>query len=170
MPSGNSYTLIPMTSFVIEYYSNEGYADLQTLKTMINYAQFLKKQLTLEMFVPVNRDGNVLKMPHHLKSKSLYDDGDVKSDDVHDDIKSSDEEKIYNKAQEKCFFKGFEVAYNGYSVIRILASYDHSIELSFNKIDSTFQSLTDIESLAGAGFEIYLSRTALKAIGIKSRS
>lgn len=40
MPSGNSYKLIAMTSFVIEYYSNEGYADLQTLKMIIQYAQF----------------------------------------------------------------------------------------------------------------------------------
>lgn len=57
---------------MIEYYSNEGDVDLQTLKMMIHYAQFLKKQLTFETFITINRDGNVLKVPNGLNVRSLF--------------------------------------------------------------------------------------------------
>lgn len=55
--------LIPMTSFVIDYYSHEGYADLQTLQLMKNYANFLKQPLALWMFVPTDSKGELLKEP-----------------------------------------------------------------------------------------------------------
>lgn len=57
-----------MTDFVIEYYSHEGYADLQTLKLMNNYANLLKKELTLGMFVPVDSSGEILKEPRNYES------------------------------------------------------------------------------------------------------
>lgn len=160
MPVRESYQLIPMTDFVIEYYSNEGYADLQTLKMMINYAQFLKKKLSIGMFVPVDEYGNILKMPANYpvwKSRKSRTEGLI------NDAEET-EFKKYKKAEAKCFFTGFEIAYNGYSVVRIVASYNHSIELSFNKNDLTFQLFTDIDSLTD--FEIYLSAAALKSIGI----
>ncbi len=40
MPTDASHKLIPMTTFVLEYYAHEGYADLQTLSLMNNYANF----------------------------------------------------------------------------------------------------------------------------------
>ncbi|MGE4514881.1 MAG: hypothetical protein AB7E26_13880 [Chryseobacterium sp.] len=57
-----------MTDFVLEYYSHEGYADLQTLKLMNNYATFLKKTLTLGMFVPVDSKVDILKEPKNYTS------------------------------------------------------------------------------------------------------
>lgn len=82
------------------------------------------------MSVQVNREGNVLKLPNGLKIRPLHFDANVKPDEIHDDLKFRRRTKTYNIAQEKCCFKGFEFAYNGYSVIRILVSYNHSIELS----------------------------------------
>ncbi|WP_326984396.1 hypothetical protein VUJ46_07640 [Chryseobacterium sp. MYb264] len=162
MPNNAFYKLIPMTTFVIDYYSNEGYADLQTLNLMINYAQFLKKDLQLGMFVPIGSDGTPLKQPQNYTSwKSIKHN----SDD-HDASSSFGEYNLYKKAEKKCLFEGFEVAYNGYSVVRIVARYNPAIELSFNKQDMLCSTFKDVESLTDQ--DIYLSAAALKMIGIKN--
>ncbi|GAA5097901.1 hypothetical protein GCM10023210_33420 [Chryseobacterium ginsengisoli] len=153
-----------MTDFVIEYYSNEGYADLQTLSLMNNYANLLKKELVLGMFVPVDSAGNILKEPKNYEAwKSLAHNSKRRETDS--DNESFEEHKSYQKAERKCLFEGFKIAYNGYSVVRIVASYNDSIELSFNKNDKTFQNFKDIESLTHFD-EIYLNNAALKKIGI----
>ncbi|ASW73485.1 hypothetical protein IQ37_19615 [Chryseobacterium piperi] len=164
MVTDASHKLIPMTTFVIEYYSNEGYADLQTLNLMNNYANFLKHPLTLGMFVPVDADGNVLKEPKNYTSWNSLEHNKKKTNNISDSM-GFEEYRIYQKAEQKCFFEGFTVAYNGYSVVRIVASYDESIELSFNKTDLKPQTFKDVESLTVFD-EIYLSATALKTIGI----
>ncbi len=160
-----SHKLIPMTTFVIEYYSHEGYADLQTLKLMKNYANFLKKSLHLGMFVPVDEQGNVLKEPPNYPSwKSLKHNN---NSDANDNI-AFEENKVYQNAEQKCLFKDFKVDYNGYSRVRIIATYNHSIELSFNKNDLSFLHFQDVESLTSFD-EIFLTRTALRMIGIKKK-
>lgn len=160
----SSQKLISMTDFVIEYYSHEGYADLQTLKLMSNYATFLKKPLTLGMFVPVDEKGSILKAPKNYTSwKSLKHNRKISGNDA--DYTAFEEYKIYQKAERKCFFEGFGIAYNGYSVVRIVALYNEAIELSFNKNDKTFQNFSTIESLTHFD-EIYLNTAALKKIGI----
>ncbi|ASK29355.1 hypothetical protein CEY12_04245 [Chryseobacterium sp. T16E-39] len=165
VPADASHKLIPMTTFVLEYYSHEGYADLQTLNLMNNYANLLKHPLTLGMFIPVDTDGNVLKEPKNYASwKSL--EHNTKKTNENSAVPGFKENSIYQTAEQKCFFEGFQVAYNGYSVVRIVASYDDSIELSFNKVDLKFQTFEDIESLTVFD-EIYLSSTALHLIGIK---
>lgn len=165
MLTESSDKLISMTTFVIEYYSNEGYADLQTLNLMKNYANFLKQPLTLGMFVPVDSDGNVLKEPKNYSSWKTLEHNNKKTSETNNNT-GFEEYNIYQKAEQKCFFEGFTIAYNGYSVVRILASYNESIELSFNKNDLTSQSYKDVESLIV--FDgIYLNSRALKTIGIK---
>jgi hypothetical protein len=160
-----SHKLIPMTTFVIEYYSNEGYADLQTLKLMKNYANFLKKPLHLGMFVPVDENGNVLKEPKNYTSwKALEHNSKGETSDT----TVFEEYRIYQAAELLCLFKDFKVDYNGYSRVRIIANYDNSIELSFNKNDHSFLNFQDVESLTEFG-EIYLTRTALRLIGIKKK-
>ncbi|MFP3595310.1 hypothetical protein [Chryseobacterium sp. SIMBA_029] len=162
MPTEASHKLIPMTTFVIEYYSHEGYADLQTLALMNNYANFLKKPLTLGMFVPVDPKGNVLKMPKNYTIwKTLEHNNGTDDEGV-----GSDEHRMYQKAEQKCFFEEFRIDYNGYSVVRIVANYDDSIELTFNKSDLRSPTFKDIESFT-VFEEIYLTHAALKAIGIK---
>lgn len=159
-----SHKLIPMTDFVIEYYSHEGYADLQTLKLMNNYANLLKKELTLGMFVPVDSSGEILKEPRNYESWKALEHNSKKRND--EESKAFEDYKIYQKAEKKCLFEGFKIAYNGYSVVRIVASYNASIELSFNKNEKTFQNFKDIESLTSFD-EIYLNSSALKKIGIQ---
>lgn len=157
-----SHKLIPMTDFVIEYYSNEGYADLQTLSLMKNYANFLRKPLTLGMFVPVDTNGNVIKEPKNYTAWKSLDHNDGKRSGT----ASFEEYSLYQKAEQNCMFEGFVMAYNGYSVVRIEASYDSGIELSFNKNDLISPAFPDVESLTV--FEtIYLAVNALKLIGIK---
>lgn len=154
-----------MTDFVIEYYSHEGYADLQTLKLMNNYATFLKKPLTLEMFVPVDDNGNILKEPRNYTSwKSLKHNKKESGSGTENTV--FEEYAIYRKAERKCLFDGFKIAYNGYSVVRIVAAYNESIELSFNKNERSFQNFQDIESLTHFN-EIYLNGAALRKIGIR---
>ncbi|KIC63943.1 hypothetical protein [Chryseobacterium taiwanense] len=160
-----SHKLIPMTTFVIEYYSHEGYADLQTLKLMKNYANFLKKPLHLGMFVPVDEKGNVLKEPKNYASwKTLEHNSKGETNDT----SVFEEYRIYQAAEQHCLFKGFKVDYNGYSRVRIVATYNTSIELSFNKTDLSFLSFQDVESLISL-HDIYLTRTALRLIGIKRK-
>jgi hypothetical protein len=166
MPANISHKLIPMTAFVIEFYSNEGYADLQTLNLMNNYANFLKQPLTLGMFVPVNINGEVLKEPKNYQSWKALEHNSKKEKDI--TSANFEEYKTYQKAEENCIFEGFSVAYNGYSVVRIVASYNDSIELSFNKNDLMPQTFKDVESLTFFD-EIYLNNTALKAIGINNK-
>jgi hypothetical protein len=159
------HKLIPMTDFVIEYYSHEGYADLQTLKLMNNYATFLKKPLTLGMFVPVDEKGNILKEPKNYVSwKSLKHNQKESAEST--EITVFEEYKVYQKAERKCLFEGFKIAYNGYSVVRIVAEYDGSVELSFNKNEKAFQNFSHIESLTHFN-DIFLNETALKKIGIQ---
>lgn len=161
----SQHKLIPMTDFVIEYYSHEGYADLQTLKLMNNYATFLKKPLTLGMFVPVDEKGSILKEPRNYVSwKSLKHNQKISANSA--EITVFEEYKVYQKAEKKCLFEGFKIAYNGYSVVRILAEYDESVELSFNKNDKAFQNFSRIESLTHFN-DIFLNETALKKIGIR---
>ncbi|UWX61811.1 hypothetical protein N0B40_05890 [Chryseobacterium oranimense] len=162
MPTEASHKLIPMTDFVIEYYSNEGYADLQTLRLMKNYANLLRKPLTLGMFVPVDPKGNVLKEPKNYTSWKSLDHNNVKRNDT----AGFEEYTEYQKAEKNCLFEGFTIAYNGYSVVRIVASYDQSIEISFNKNDLLSTAFADIESLTVFD-DIYLTVNALKSIGIK---
>lgn len=165
MPISSSHKLIPMTDFVLEYYSHEGYADLQTLKLMNNYATFLKKPLTLGMFVPVDSKGQILKEPKNYTSWNSLEHN-RKGTEKNLDSSVFEEYKIYQKAEKKCLFEGFKIAYNGYSVVRITTTYDESIELSFNKNEMTFQKFKDVESLTQFD-EIYLNTNALKKLGIR---
>jgi hypothetical protein len=154
-----------MTDFVIEYYANEGYADLQTLNLMNNYAKFLKKPLTLDMFVPVDSKGNILKEPKNYTVWKSLEHNSNKTDGRIDYVEF-EEYRVYKKGESQCIFEGFEIAYNGYSVVRIVASYNDSIELSFNKNERLFQTFKDIESLIYFD-EIYLNSTAMKNLGLK---
>jgi len=164
MPDDSLHKLIPMTDFVIEYYANEGYADLQTLNLMNNYAVFLKKPLLLGMFVPVDTEGNILKEPKNYSAWKTLEHNKAPSG-TEPDTSAFREYRIYREAERRCFFHGFTIAYNGYSVVRITASYDESIELSFNKSDMLSQTFRDVESLLYFD-RIYLNSAAIKQLGL----
>ncbi|UZT98082.1 hypothetical protein ODZ84_00490 [Chryseobacterium fluminis] len=166
MPTDAFHKLIPMTAFVIEYYSNEGYADLQTLNMMKNYANFLKKPLTLGMFIPVDSHGTLLKEPKNYASWNALKHNREAVPNENESM-LFEEYKRFQKAEKKCLFKGFTMEYNGYSLIRIAASYNRAIELTFNTNDLKCKNFEDIESLTVLN-DIYLDTAALKIIGIKN--
>ncbi|WP_294276819.1 hypothetical protein [uncultured Chryseobacterium sp.] len=164
MQDDSLHKLIPMTDFVIEYYANEGYADLQTLNLMNNYAVFLKRPLLLSMFVPVDAQGNILKEPKNYSSWKTLEHNQAPAI-AEPETTAFREYRIYQEAERRCFFYGFTIAYNGYSVVRITASYDESIELSFNKSDMLSQTFKDVESLLYFD-RIYLNSAAIKQLGL----
>jgi len=164
MQNYDFHRLIPMTSFVIDYYSHEGYADLQSLQLMKNYANFLKQPLSLRMFVPTDSDGELFKEPENYPIWKEAKNKAKKSLNLFS-TEQIEQFKLYEKAKKKLWFEGFKVAYNGYSVVRIVASYDDSIELSFKKDGFSTQTSEDIESLTKFDV-IYLSAASLKLIGI----
>ena len=88
--------LISMTDFVLEQnklLKNAPDAYDQYCK-MVNYANFLKQPLKLEMFVPVDEDGNVLEEPDYLDERFEL------------------KRMIYEEAKEKVLFEDFEIKTN----------------------------------------------------------
>lgn len=139
--------LQPMTDFVLAQHEQfEKYGEPQRIKTIANYAKFLKQPLTLSMFVPVSKTGEVLsepKFPHTYASENtdLY----VK--------KFNKELNVYKEACNRVLFNGF--------------TYNHV----FNRADSKYACVDNdivkkgnhnIEFLVGLGLP--LSETALKQI------
>ncbi len=56
--------LIPLSDFVLEQEKRQFYGQIESseiLQTICNYAKFLKQPLKLEMFIPCDEKGNVLK-------------------------------------------------------------------------------------------------------------
>ena len=65
--------LIPMTDFVLEQHKNPCKGDYTDLfKTVVNYAEFLKKPLKLGMFVPVDEEGNVLDEKEKIENTDTF--------------------------------------------------------------------------------------------------
>ena len=131
--------LISMTDFVLSqtellYDKNQS----KLIHNIVNYAQFLKQSLKLEMFVPCDEDGNVLEEPTnyevweeiYLKDKSS--------------IIGFKEHESYFEAKEKVLFEGLK----DIVVIEIHISRNRTIEYL-----SKFST-------------IYLTQNAIKQIGL----
>lgn len=81
--------LISMTDFVLEQ-GNPSNTDSQFADKVMGYANFIKKPLKLEMFVPCDEDGYVLEEPiDSIGGVELYSER-------------------YKQAKEKVLFEGFE--------------------------------------------------------------
>ena len=92
--------LIPMTDFVLEQL-NEQNSITKPMREVFNslekYAKFLKQPLKLEMFVPCDEDGNILKEPKRWEDYLQYPDS-------FDGNKEWDELYDYQQAKEKVLF------------------------------------------------------------------
>ena len=91
-----------MTDFVLEQSKNapiEEYHQVNEtfVNKVVNYANFLKQLLKLEMFVPCDENGNVLEEPTNYE-KRLSNMMTEYNDEVY----------TYNQAKEKVLFEGFE--------------------------------------------------------------
>ena len=87
-----------MTDFVLEQVRKMEDKETTYLK-IFNYAKFLKQPLKLEMFVPCDNQGNILKEPkkdNFLTQSGLY------QTDYH-----TESLKQYEQAKEKVLFEGF---------------------------------------------------------------
>lgn len=109
--------LIPMVDFVLsqdqEYNKpTPTYAykvDLDNYKKVVNYANFLKQPLKLGMFVPCDKEGNVLEEPNckdYIVENSLTSIGVTQ--DLH--IKTYNKDiKKYQQAKDRVLFEGLKV-------------------------------------------------------------
>lgn len=87
--------LISMTDFVLEQNKllKKALDAYDQYCKMVNYANFLKQPLKLEMFVPCDKDGNVLEIPTKENSNNTIDHDNKLID--------------YNNSKEKVLFEGF---------------------------------------------------------------
>lgn len=95
--------LISMTDFVLEqelptYLQKDEFEE--AYYKLHNYANFLKKPLTLEMFVPCDEDGNVLEEPNRISNMNW-------------DAKKLEDWSLncheYQQAKERVLFDGFKL-------------------------------------------------------------
>jgi hypothetical protein len=97
--------LIPMTDFVLEQVKRK----VSIISHMIcieDYANFLKQPLELWMFVPCDKEGNVLEEPKSdYKPIAFWNAGEV-------DEKTNDLYREYQEAKDRVLFEGFEVDYS----------------------------------------------------------
>lgn len=102
------FRLISMTDFVLEHDTNQTSA--RRLSQIIGYAEFLKQNLKLEMFVPCV-DGEPFNYSKHGNSEQ------------------------YEQAKEKVLFEGFKTSLNSESVYLIEDEYIN-FEISNKKIET----------------------------------
>jgi len=123
-----------MTDFVLEqtellYDKNQS----KLIHNIVNYAQFLKQPLKLEMFVPIDNDGNVLKKPTfdaYMQPKEMF-----KQDDA------------YQKAKSKVLFKGFKLKdeylmYHDFMCMMIYELEGKTVENLIVEIPNNYLKLT----------------------------
>ena len=168
-----AFRLISMTDFVIRKYkdelvhSGENWRDFLEKYARItkSYADFLKRPLKLEMFVPCDEDGNVLEEPKRWNDYLQFPDS-------FDGNKEWGELYNYELAIERVLFKGFEIEESQKEALKNNTQLSVSIytENSFyithrlNGKWHTWFSLKTVEDLIKCKIE--LSKTAIKQIGI----
>ena len=145
--------LIPMTDFVLRINYIEKEIDqffdswrMKQLRIIENYAKFLKQPLKLEMFVPLDDEGDFVEKP----SKETYE-----LSKIYNHTASRWLIEDYEKAKEKVLFEGFEF------VSRTDETWLFKINGNFPRIVG--KKLT-IESLRIFKDKIKLSQTALNSI------
>ena len=157
--------LISMTDFVLEQGKNapiEEYHQVNEtfVNKVVNYANFLKQLLKLEMFVPCDDGGNVL--------------------DPSDVFRSCEKGFVYSKAKEKVLFEGFEyvkfindgellpyhrlIKNNPQLSVSIHTENSFYITHRLNGKRHTWFGLKTVEDLIKCKIE--LSKTAIKQIGL----
>ena len=147
--------LISMTAFVLEQnkiletYVNHLRKPL--FERCVNYANFLKQPLKLEMFVPCDEDGDILDEPedYELRLTNMM-------------TEYNDEVYRYKQAKEKVLFEGFEVIKQ--DNITITIEFEH-FQLDYNKILNVFANHRTIEDLAKYNL-IELTENQIKQIGL----
>ena len=147
--------LVKMTDFVLQIEAEVEKEDYQVVawQTKIHgysrinkYARFLKKPLTLGMFIPCDDDGNVLNKP-----KFFYTEENIKKlKDVEIEIALSKNKEVenYKEAKSKVLFKGFEYKKeldNNYTIFIDNNYSDYKFLISFCLIQKKIKFINSIE-------------------------
>lgn len=96
-----TFRLKSMTDFVLEQYSFDEQLYRDTLRNIVNYANFLKQPLKLEMFVPCDEEGDILEEPTNYEQR-LPNMMTEYNDEIY----------RYKQAKEKVLFEGFHIEGN----------------------------------------------------------
>lgn len=162
------HILKSMTDFVLtNAYTNNIVKDFHAvLVKHCKYAEFLKQPLTLGMFVPTDKDGNILEDPDN----KTYTVGEVVPNNKNY-LKLKQE---YEEAKERVLFKGWKFSYDFPGTITIVN--DFGKYLGLHKSDSKFRIadaiggkcyLSDVESFVNkAKFEIELTESGARQAGL----
>ena len=148
-----------MTDFVLEiekssYTQTEKYRIIewnnkcQAFDKIINYANFLKQPLKLEMFVPCDEEGDILEEPTNYEKRLLNMMTEY-----------NDEVYTYYQAKVKVLFEGIEFRTNG-GVNFLTIKEDTFAFFDFNV---KFKNLT-VEFLVQ--YDLELTENAVKQIGL----
>jgi len=134
--------LISMTDFVLEQVEECKFnSDGRFHSRIINYANFLKQPLKLEMFVPCDAEGKVIDA--EPCSLGMFEKGNPFYDVY------LESQKQWDKAKERVLFEGFNPDRIGHTIDGVFGFYS---------------SMWTIEDLTR--FEITLTETAIKQIGL----
>ena len=149
--------LISMTDFVLEVEKNsytqtekyniiEWQTKCESFDKIVNYANFLKQPLKLEMFVPCDEDGEILH-PEFVGGKEVIYDSSVQ-DAMMDKVIE------YQQAKEKVLFEGFK--FKKTSTYCIIYKNDNAVWASWDNRKT-------IEELIH--FDLTLTENAIKKLG-----
>ena len=132
--------LISMTDFVLEQSKrimNVEITHLESHNQIVNYANFLKQPLKLEMFVPCDDNGNVLE-------------GIIGNGMIHN---YSEKVKQYEQAKDKVLFDGFDIYSNG------------DLHNAFVTFESSRLEIMNVENLiTDFQYSFYLTSNAIERI------
>ena len=132
--------LISMTVFVLEQSKrimNVEITHLESHNQIVNYANFLKQPLKLEMFVPCDDNGNVLE--------DIIGNGMIHN--------YSEKVTQYEQAKEKVLFDGFDIYSNG------------DLHNAFVTFESNRLEIMNVENLiTDFQYSFYLTPNAIKRI------
>ncbi|MEE6130244.1 hypothetical protein V2E39_22790 [Chryseobacterium arthrosphaerae] len=142
--------LLPMTEFVLlqkEKRAEQKITLNDYIRSIENYADFLRQPITLGMFVPVDHYGKVLKNPH-----AIDEDAGTEKEELQIE---------FNHALEKILFEGFKIAWDGEVIINICLD---DLNLAFDKTTLKSGMNYTIEHLCQ--YRLQFTTSALKQIGL----
>ena len=111
--------LISLSDYVLQLWDDKLMSEIGI--RAINYAQFLKQKIKLEMFVPCDEDGNVLEYPINIS--------------ISDNFRFERASHNYLEAKQNVLFEGFFVKKNDDG---ILCLFHKDYEWEFAEIEPDF--------------------------------
>lgn len=153
--------LIKMSDFVMQqnmHYANKDIAIEKLQLNILNYAMFLKKSLTLGMFVPCDFKGNVLTEP---KEEDYFAKGfnlEVNNAYFNDVIL-----KEYQEAKERCIFEGFKLKYED-NFVTTVSNERLWFNFKSRNIFVNDKLVYNVEDIVK--YQLFLTESAKKQIGL----